>query len=291
MQAKALLSGLGNYAKNLVAVVVFPLAWLQAGRLAGRHKEDDPRGRAKVAVAALAGVALLAGAYLLVSGFVDGARDGIYESLDTGKDGLARAMGESEYRDSQTAVEAKTGSIATIEGKLEEARQAGDQAAVDVLEAALETARADRAKNEARVAELSPNHLLYNEVHAALQDHDDARAKQLIANAPFDYGKMESLSARAFEIKDKAVADMDRMMLWFVWPGLIGLLHAPLILVESSILKHAFKPSDTVGFRPYPGGAMALLLAFGAFGVPAAFLAAWAYKDMEGRSLEGQIAL
>lgn len=139
---------------------------------------------------------------------------------------------------------------------------------------------------------LEPNHALYEQVSAAVQAHDDERAKQLIASrGSVDHPDLDAKADRAFEIKDDSVDTM-RLTLWvFVYPGLIGALYAPLVFAMGNILKSAWTPSDSVGFKPYPGASAGWFLLLGAFGVPALPFAAWVLKDIGDRSAEGQIAL
>jgi hypothetical protein len=95
----------------------------------------------------------------------------------------------------------------------------------------------------------------------------------------------------ALAIKDKAVGDMQLFMWVFLWPSLAGAFYAPVVFALGSVLRSAFVPSDTVGFKPYPGAAAGWFLLFGAFGLPSVPFAAWTFLDAEGRSREGQIAL
>ncbi len=288
MALKAVAKGLGTYLRHVVMAALFPLAWLGAWRIAGRHADRDPRGRAKVAVGIVAGVLLAAGAFVAVQDFRAGALDGMYDSLD-GR--LVRAVGESEYQDNVGIAGSKTFAIAALTPLLEEARAAGDANRTAVLEASLATAQADLAKAQAKIALLTPNHGLYGQIHAEILQKDDAAIRTLVAGAPFDYTDMDKRTDRAFGIKDKAVSDMSQTYLLLVYPGLIGLFYAPLVFALGNVLRRAWEPSDSVGFKPYPAGGMGFFLLLGAFGVPALFFAAWTFMDMEGRSREGQIAL
>lgn len=141
-------------------------------------------------------------------------------------------------------------------------------------------------------AELQANHDLYLAVHEFVEARDDAGAKATIAaRGAIDFPDLDARADSAFERKDQTVADMESFLLWFVWPGVIGVFFAPLIFAMGTILKRAFVPSESVGFKPYPAGAMALFLLFGGFGVPALFLAALSFQDIQERSIEGQISL
>lgn len=99
-------------------------------------------------------------------------------------------------------------------------------------------------------------------------------------------------------------------MLLFVYPSIVALLFAPLAFAGGSILRQAYVPSDSVGFKPYPGRAAGwffLVLGLGSpmsvallpgtppildlFGLVALPLAALLLRDLHKRSVEGQIAL
>lgn len=150
------------------------------------------------------------------------------------------------------------------------------------------------AGDDAEAARLQPNHDLYVDVSEAVQAQDDAEAKRLIAersDAVADDEDLDQQAARAFAIKDDAVSDMNTVLDWFVYPGLVGVFFAPLVWAVGSILRNAWTPSESVGFKPYPHGAMALFLLLGAFGVPALFFVGWTFFDFQNRSVEGQIAL
>lgn len=288
MALKALGRGLGKYLRHLLVAALFPLAWRAAFQMAGRHADADGRGRAKVGVAIVLGIALAAGGFLVTQEFRADAVDGIYGSLDAR---LARATGESDYQTYAGVAAAKAASVPALEGRIEEARAAGDEARAAQLEAALATTREDQRKAEENVSALEPNHALYLQVHEAVRAKDDAAAKSLLGSTTVTAANLEGRSARAFEIKDQAVADMDRMLWTWVLPGLAGLFYAPLVFALASIVNASFVASDTVGFKPYPGAGMGFFLLLGGFGVPALFFAAWALMDLDGRSREGQIAL
>jgi len=126
----------------------------------------------------------------------------------------------------------------------------------------------------------------------------------LVANIPVQQGGPE-----AFEHQRAARAQMAMELKWLAYPALTGLLLAPFAFAGGSILARAWEPSDTVGFRPYPGKAAGfLLLLMGGltvlivqfmhmappldiFEVLAIPIAWWVVRDLRNRSLEGQIAL
>lgn len=287
MSGKALWNGLKTYAASLVATILFPLLWLQALRLARAHAEADSRGRLKVlaAIAISMGIAAV-GAFAVLS-LQTTATSGIYESLD-GR--MATTLGESEYQTNLEVVGKKPETIATIEANLAAARADGND--TTQLEAALASAQAELANAQRRVQELAPNHALYVQVSAALSNQDDAGAKALVAGSTLAEPKnIPANTQAAFAVKDQSVADLRGWLLFFVWPSVVGAFYAPLAFALGSILKAAFVPSDTVGFKPYPGAAAGFFLLFGAFGLPSIPFAAWTFLDAHQRSKEGQIAL
>ncbi|MCA1811473.1 MAG: hypothetical protein LC623_05625 [Halobacteriales archaeon] len=95
----------------------------------------------------------------------------------------------------------------------------------------------------------------------------------------------------AYEHREQFRAQMESTLAWFVYPGITGLFLAPFAFAGGSILNAAFEPSDTVGFKPYPGKAAGFFLLLGAFGLFAIPFGAWTLRDLHKRSLEGQIAL
>ncbi|MEK6975585.1 MAG: hypothetical protein AABY18_04495 [Candidatus Thermoplasmatota archaeon] len=287
--------GLKMYLATLVATVLFPILWMQALSMARRHGEADPRARLKVlvAIAASLGIAL-AGTYVLL-GFFASAQAGMYDSLDTR---IATAVGEAEYQEQLSIIEASNNALPKIRANL---ANATDDAKRDALQATLESTTADLAKAEARRAELVPVHTHYGRIAAAIVDQDDAEVRRLLGEVPAfsevsgskfpAHADIAENSEAAFAIKDRSVSDM-RLMGWlFLWPSLAGAFFAPLAFALGSILRKAFVPSDTVGFKPYPGGAAGYFLLLGAFGVPSIPFAAWTFNDAMGRSEEGQISL
>jgi hypothetical protein len=288
MKGKALLGGLKGYATWLVITIVFPLLWLRSLRIARRHTDVVPNAPLKVGAAIVVSIVILVGGFLALQSFKEAATEGMYDSLD-GR--LVQATGEGAYQEAVTARdETIPGQIAIIQGRIAAEEAAGNDTAE--LEETLATAEADLAEARATATELTPNHELYVELRPAIEARDDARAKQVLASSEADFeGQMDSRAARAFEVKDKAMADMEAWFLWIFYPSLIGAFFAPLAFALGGILKAAFEESSTVGYKRYPGKAAGFFLLFGAFGVPSIPFAAWTFMDMEKRSAEGQIAL
>lgn len=287
--------GLKSYVGTLVATVLFPLLWLQALRMARQQSDSDPRARAKMllAIAISLGIAFV-GAYALL-GFTANAQAGIYSSMG---ERLAAAVGESEYNDQIQAIATAEKSIDTIQKNLANATDDDRRAE---LQTALQAQLTARSAAVARSTELAPNHAMYLRIADAVVAQDDAAIRDLVAQVPAfsdlstskfpKFGDLQENADAAFAIKDRSVADMNRFAYLFLWPSLVGAFFAPLAFAFGSILRKGFVPSDTVGFKPYPGAAAGLFLLFGAFGLPALFFAAWTFNDALGRAEEGQIAL
>lgn len=287
--------GLKSYLATLVATVLFPILWMQALRFARRHEDVDPRARAKVLAAIAVSLAILVvGAYVLL-GFFAAAQEGMYAAMDKR---LATASGEAEYQEQLSVITASNGALPKIRANLVNATDPAKRAA---LEETLSATEADLAKAEARRDELQPVHEHYAAISAAVEDQDDAEIRRLVGDVPAfsavsgskfpKHKDLEANSEAAFAIKDRAVADMQLFGILFLWPSLLGAFFAPMAFALGSVLRRAFVPSDTVGFKPYPGGAAGLFLLFGAFGLPSIPFAAWTFSDAFGRSEEGQIAL
>lgn len=286
--------GLKTYLGTLVATVLFPILWMKALALARRHEDADPRGRLKVlaAIAVSLGIGLV-GAYTLLAFFAS-AEAGMYDSMDTR---LETAVGEAEYQEQLSIIEASNNALPKIRAALLNATDDKRPA----LEETLNTTEADLAKAEDRREELEPVHAHYARIEAAVADQDDAEIRRLVGEVPAfsevsgsnfpAHADIEANAASAFAVKDRAVSDMQLFGILFLWPSLIGAFFAPLAFALGSVLRKAFVPSDTVGFKPYPGAAAGWFLLFGAFGLPSIPFAAWTFNDALGRSEEGQIAL
>jgi hypothetical protein len=290
MTGTGLWNGLKSYAGALLTVLLFPIFWSRAMRLARRHKEDDARGPAKVAVAILASLAILAGGAFVLLNFQSDAEHRMYTgSLDQR---VAVAVGESTYQEHVAAVEAADLALPIIERNLANATRDGDEAKAAELSKALNETRAARARSAENISAYAPNHELYGRLVPAIQAQDDARIRSIMADDPLTTpADMDAKVDGALATKDRAVRDMHLSMWLFAWPSLAGAFLAPVVFAVGSILSKSFVPSDTVGYKQYPGAAAGLFLLFGAFGVPSIPFAAWTYLDLEARSREGQIAL
>jgi len=113
----------------------------------------------------------------------------------------------------------------------------------------------------------------------------------------------------AFEHQREFNHQMDAQLKLFAYPAITGLVMAPFAFAGGSILRRAYVPSDTVGFKPYPGKSAGFFLLFmGLFsplmilglGMPPTLdlfalfaipFAAWVLYDLHKRSVEGQINL
>jgi hypothetical protein len=286
MNGKALLGGLKSYLGALIAVVLFPVFWLRSLRLARRHADTDARGPAKVLAAIVASVLIGGGGIVLLLGFQADATAGMYDSFETR---LSSTVGEAEYQDSLAAVSAADAAIPVIERNLANETDDGKRAE---LQAALDAQRKARSAAAANALKLEPNHALFQRLVPLVEAQDDAAVVDAVAEAGLDYpARMVEGTQAALAIKDKAVGDMQLFMWVFLWPSLAGAFYAPVVFALGSVLRSAFVPSDTVGFKPYPGAAAGWFLLFGAFGLPSVPFAAWTFLDAEGRSREGQIAL
>ncbi len=105
-----------------------------------------------------------------------------------------------------------------------------------------------------------------------------------------DVGMADAIP-EAFAHQEEFNTQMTTQLRWFVYPNLTGLILAPFAFAGGSILKRAFVPSDSVGFKPYPGKAAGFFLLLGAGGVFAIPFGAWLLRDFAKRSKEGQISL
>ncbi|MGB1697904.1 MAG: hypothetical protein ACPHK8_05860 [Thermoplasmatota archaeon] len=137
------------------------------------------------------------------------------------------------------------------------------------------------------MAKHEEGHEFYLVLSGLVSEKNDEAARALLAtNDEFAEKGLEY-----FDHKDKGVAQFGQFMDLFVYPGLVGLFFAPILFVMARIINSAWVPSESVGFKPYPGTSGALFLVLGAFGIPATLFAAWAFMDVEDRSREGQISL
>lgn len=289
MTGKGVWGGLKSYVGALLTVLLFPVFWSRAMRLARRHRDADARGVAKVGLAILVSVAILAGGALMLLTFQQKAEHTMYtKSLDQR---VSIAVGESLYQENVAAVGAADAALPVIERNLANATRDNDPKAAE-LQAALNATREARSKAVANVALYTPNHGLYDRLVPAIRDEDDARIRSMLDADPLERpADMDARVDDALAVKDRSVRDMHLTLWLFFWPSLFGAFLAPVVFAVGSILSKAFAPSDTVGYKPYPGAAAGFFLLFGAFGVPSIPFAAWTYLDMETRSREGQISL
>lgn len=280
------MSGFKGYLVALVAVVLFPLAWLRSVRIARRHTDADPKGVLKVAAAIVAGVGIALLGTIVLLGFQANAVEGMYDSMD-GR--VALAVGESAYNDNQAIVDSANNAIPIIQGNL---ANATDPAKRSELQTALNDTIKQRNEAAVKVANLVPNHELYLRLQPLMEDQDDDALRAEVAETGLaEPAGMDDGVESAIAMKDEAIDDMQLSLWLFAWPSLAGAFFAPLAFALGSILKRAFVESDTVGFKPYPGAAAGWFLLFGAFGLPSIPFAAWVLKDADDRSVEGQIAL
>lgn len=140
-------------------------------------------------------------------------------------------------------------------------------------------------------AALRGNHDLYTAVSARLAAHDGDGALALIEARHSSVEINEEGVERSFGVKDDSIRGLGQVMWFLVYPGLAGVFYAPIVMALGSSLRRNWVPSESVGFKPYPSGAAGLFLLFGAFGIPSTFFAAWTLKDIEDRTVEGQISL
>ena len=280
------MSGFKGYLVALVAVVLFPLAWLRSVRIARRHTDADPKGVLKVAAAIVAGVGIALLGTIVLLGFQANAVEGMYDSMD-GR--VALAVGESAYNDNQAIVDSANNAIPIIQGNL---ANATDPAKRSELQTALNDTIKQRNEAAVKVANLVPNHELYLRLQPLMEDQDDDALRAEVAETGLaEPAGMDDGVESAIAMKDEAIDDMHLSLWLFAWPSLAGAFFAPLAFALGSILKRAFVESDTVGFKPYPGAAAGLFLLMGAFGLPSVLFAAWVFNDAFGRSEEGQISL
>ncbi len=190
-----------------------------------------------------------------------------------------------------------TDAFLAAEKDADSAQKAFDQAEADVL--ALEliaegrplTAEEQMALDDARAAEDAAAAKLVDARAAASQARATFPGELPVPKDVHNWGGLIMRTDRALEIKDKAEADMMDIMVFLIYPGLIGVFYAPLFVALGSIMANAWEPSETIGYKKYPGLSLALFLFFGAFGWPALLFSAWGFWDIDVRAKEGQIAL
>ncbi len=283
--------GFPAFLMQLVRTVLFPLAFLQALNVARRHTDEDPRGPMKVSMAILIGLVLAVAGIGGLMSWREGAVDGMYESLEQR---LSIHVGNEEYKGFIENARAHGETLqTTVVNKLAEARAEGNESKEQLWLRIQENTAKYQQENLTLAEGLLPNHDLFRALENALAGRDaaaDAQAKQLLATTTASYEQMDQTS-NDFAIKDKAMADMDSVMAWILWPSVIGLLYAPLVFALGSILANTFETSETIGYKKYPSKSMGLFLILGGFGWPALIFSAWTLQDVEIRSQGGQIAL
>jgi hypothetical protein len=136
-------------------------------------------------------------------------------------------------------------------------------------------------------AEFAEGHQFYLVLKPFVDNREDVEARAFLGTSD-SYGDS---GLHAYDRKDEGVSDLQQFMVIFVYPGLVGMLFAPILFNIGRTLNAAWVPSESVGFKPYPANSGSLFLVLGAFGIPAALFAAWAFMDVEARSAEGQINL
>lgn len=174
----------------------------------------------------------------------------------------------------------------------------GHMASAVALPLVLAQAHDDRSKAVQRSQALAGHHAFYLSVQDDIETQDDEAVRAAIAGFAVETGETDGIDMdvvdRRFAHKSDVVGDVHGFFLYWPilgWFSLFGLLFAPLVFVQGALLHRVWRPSDTVGYKPYPSFAMGMFLLLGAFNVTAPFFAAWSLADIEGRSLEGQINL
>lgn len=298
MERRARAAGARSWAGFLGRAIVFPLAWVWALGIARRHHEADPRGRSKVLAAILVGIVLTAGVGFLLYDFQEDARAGMYDQTH-GR--IAVAVGESAWQEQWATINASNIAIGILDTRLAEAQATGDEANVTIFEATKANVTADRDAAIAGRDDLEENHEFFVRIQPWIADQQDERVMQAIRDAEFQTSqataqhwnpdRMVPRAERAFAINDAAEQDMWQVMAFLLVPGLIGVFYAPLFFALGGIMLRAWDPSQTVGFKPYPGRALGWFLLLGGFGWPSLLFSAWGFRDIEIRTQEGQIAL
>mgnify|MGYP001607109022 CR=1 FL=1 len=179
MTGKGLANGLKSYVGALLTVILFPLFWMRSIKLARRHADVDPRGVAKVGLAILISVAILAGGAFVFLGFQAGAQHTMYtKSLDQR---VSVAVGESVYQENVGAIEAADLALPIIERNLANATRDGQTAKAAELQIAYNATRDARAVAVANVAFYTPNHDLYGRLVPAIKAEDAGRIRSMMA--------------------------------------------------------------------------------------------------------------
>jgi hypothetical protein len=289
-------------------LVLVAAAWRVLGTLARRHKDADPRAGTKRLVALGCAVLLGAGGWVALSGFEASAKEGLHKTF---VGNLNLTTGEGDYLDAAKTVAAKPAAIVKQQQGLADANatlaatpDAASLKARNELWSALNQSRKDLTAGQATMAKLTPNHALWQQALPLLGAHKDAEARALFdaaLAAGVEHSYRDTHTLQDVAMKDaipEAYAhlaefgeQMTTQMRWFVYPNLTGLVLAPFAFAGGSTLGRAFVPSETVGFKRYPGKAAGFFLLLGAGGVFAIPFGAWLLRDFAKRSKEGQIQL
>lgn len=155
-----------------------------------------------------------------------------------------------------------------------------------------DNATAEAREHLVKARGAAEGHALYRNAIPLAQAQDDERLRATLEASPvLDDAQAREQVDQAFAVKDKALKDMRLWGFLFFVPLVIGVLYAPLVWALGSVLRAGFEPSEGVGYKRYPGGAMGWVLLLGAGGWLVWVFAAWTLQDMDSRSLEGQITL
>ncbi len=164
----------------------------------------------------------------------------------------------------------------------------------DLLEDVRPLTAEEQELADAAAAELAETSAERDAAEAAASAARAAATGSIELPVPEDVYRSEKLPGRTtYHLNIKTSADED-MMVWMnylLYPGLIGVFYAPLMIALGSVMANAWEPSESVGYKKYPGASLGLFLFFGAFGWPALLFSAWGFWDIDVRSKEGQISL
>jgi hypothetical protein len=258
------------------------------------------------------------------STFIEALRSGVGE-------GEYQEMVASAQKKSAETLPALERRLAQANATLAESGNATNLEARNTLWSGVNQTRKDIADAQTRVRALAANHAVWLKVEPLLLAGRDAEARAILEDAmtaervaqhvPPDVAcardpqgncvQPMQVAGIAYVSKDAHLHDvelpvaveaayhhleefqhqMDGQLRYLVYPGVTGLFLAPFAFAGGSILRRAYVPSDSVGFRPYPGQAAGWFLLLGAFGVFAIPFGAWVLRDLGRRSAEGQIAL
>lgn len=181
----------------LGTAVLFLVGCRVVWRIADRHREAEPRGRSKVAVAIVLSLVAGGAAYALILGVpaagVEGAhpaaREGMHDSLIKN---LNSTLGEAKYLEAAQTMARRPATIAAAEGRLLEANatlakaepgsanHTRDLAARNVVWASLNQSRTDLRDATILARQLTPNHRTWLLVEPLLREHRDDEAERIV---------------------------------------------------------------------------------------------------------------